>query len=139
MKPKPINRSYWIITVPFALIVALSAIPTEAGKEVMALLHYPNYLLYILFVAKVLGGFALVQPWFTTLKEWAYAGFTIDFIGAAVSGMIVLGDPVFVFMPLIFGLVMGITYYLWKKKMELTVTKGLNRINSPHARNISCF
>lgn len=119
MRPKIIKRSYWITTVLFALIIALSAIPTEAGKEVMALLHYPEYLLYILFVAKVLGAIALVQPWFTTIKEWAYAGFTIDFIGASVSGMIVSGDPSFIFMPLLFWLAMGVTYYLWKKKLRL--------------------
>lgn len=122
MKPKTIRTSYWIVTVIFALGTALTGIPTEAGREVITTtLGYPAYLLNILLVAKVLGAIALLQPTFKTVKEWAYAGFAIDFIGAAISGMITTGDIAFIVMPLIFLLVMFASYYLWKK-MELLNT-----------------
>jgi hypothetical protein len=48
----------------------------------------------ILGVAKLAGVGALVLPVPPALKEWAYAGFTFDLLGAAVSHAVV-GDPVF--------------------------------------------
>ena len=48
-------------------------------------LGYPAYLLYILGPAKLAGSFVLAFPGLPRLKEWAYAGFTIDFLGAAAS------------------------------------------------------
>jgi hypothetical protein len=61
------------------------------------------------------------KPKFKTIKEWTYAGFTIDFIGAAVSGIIATGKIQFLIMPLIFLGVMFVSYYLWKK-LELLAT-----------------
>lgn len=121
MKPKTIRRSYWILTGLFAIVVAGTAIPTEAGEEVMATLGYPAYLLDILLVAKILGAIALLQPKFKIIKEWAYAGFTIDFIGAAVSGIIATGSIEFIVVPLIYLVVMFASYYLWKKRAWLTI------------------
>lgn len=122
MKPKTLKISYWTVTGIFAAVAALTGIPTEGGKEVMALLGYPAYLLQILLVAKVLGAIALVQPKFHIIKEWAYAGFTIDFIGAAVSGIIATDDAAFVVMPSIFLAVMAVSYYLWKRMRALPST-----------------
>ncbi len=127
MKPKTIRTSYWIVTVIFALGTALTAIPTDAGREVITtILGYPEYLLDMLLVAKILGAIALIQPRFKTIKEWAYAGFTIDFIGAAISGIIATGDIAFILMPLIFLLVMFASYYIWKK-VELLNTVKINK------------
>ncbi|SHG72886.1 DoxX-like family protein [Fodinibius roseus] len=120
MKPKTIKISYWIVTVLFALGTALTSIPTEAGREVITTtLGYPPYLLNILLVAKVLGAIVLLQSTFKTIKEWAYAGFAIDFTGAAVSGIITTGDIAFIIMPLIFLGVMFASYYLWKQRLQL--------------------
>ncbi len=120
MKPKTIKIGYWVVTALFALGTALTGIPTEAGREIITTtLGYPAYLLNILLVAKVLGAIALLQPTFKTIKEWAYAGFTIDLIGAAISGIITTGDIAFIIMPLIFLSVMFASYYLWKKKTHL--------------------
>lgn len=41
---------------------------------------YPTYIIYPLAVAKLLGLFAIWNPNFKTIKEWAYAGFFFDFI-----------------------------------------------------------
>ncbi len=75
-------------------------------------LGYPLYLLGILGTAKLLGALALIQPWFGRLKEWAYAGFTINLIGAVWSH-IVMGDP---FMaPLLFMVLLGVSYFFYHK------------------------
>ncbi|MFK5880039.1 MAG: DoxX family protein [Flavobacteriaceae bacterium] len=65
---------------------------------------YPTYIIYPLAVAKLLGLFAIWNPNFKVLKEWAYAGFFFDLIlaffahymvsdggqNAAVIGMLLL-------------------------------------------------
>ena len=88
---------------------------TEQGKEVMKHLGYPVYVNTIIGVAKILGVIALLQWKFKTIKEWAYAGFTIDFIGAAAS-LYFAGDGILMALTTIpFFAVMFISYYLWKK------------------------
>jgi len=41
---------------------------------------YPTYIIYPYAVAKLLGVFALWNPNFKLIKEWAYAGFFFAFI-----------------------------------------------------------
>ena len=41
---------------------------------------YPTYIIYPYAIAKLLGIFALWNPNFKTIKEWAYAGFFFAFI-----------------------------------------------------------
>lgn len=48
-------------------------------------LGYPDYFPTILGVFKTLGVAALLIPGRGLLKEWAYAGFTFTFLGAAGS------------------------------------------------------
>jgi len=98
MKPKTVKIIYWITTV-----------------EGVVSLGYPVYFLMILGVAKVLGSVAIVQNKYKTIKEWAYAGFAIDIISAsaslAYSGM----GVAFALFPLIFLVLMFISYISWKK------------------------
>ena len=116
---------YWVITILFVLAMLQSGITqliqTEGSKEVMNLLGYPMYLLTILGVTKILGVVVLLQEKLRTLKEWAYAGFTIDFIGASVSGAFI-GDMLVVIVPLIFLAIMFLSYILWKKMEQLKMT-----------------
>ena len=58
----------------------------------MAHLGYPAYLPAILGTAKLLGALALLQNRVPTLREWAYAGFTINLLGATASHLFA-GDP----------------------------------------------
>ncbi|MEK6839450.1 MAG: DoxX family protein [Nanoarchaeota archaeon] len=110
---------YWVITILFVAAMMMSGIlelmQTEQSQEVMEHLGYPLYLNIILGVAKILGVLALLQPWFKTIKEWAYAGFTIDFIGAGLS-MYLAGDSILnAASVLLFLVVMFTSYTLWKK------------------------
>ena len=45
-------------------------------------LGYPVYLLKFLGAAKKLGVLAIVTGKFPAFKEWAYAGFAFDLLGA---------------------------------------------------------
>jgi hypothetical protein len=89
MQKKTLKVLYWIITVLFVLFMLFGAVSelmqVESAQKVITDLGYPVYLNYILGTAKIIGAIVLVQWGFRTVKEWAYAGFTIDILGAAAS------------------------------------------------------
>ncbi len=120
MKPKTIKIIYWIATILFALFMVFSGVlellQTEQSKEAIKQLGYPIYVNTILGVAKILGAIAILQWKFKTIKEWAYAGFTIDIIGAAAS-IYFAGSTVFMALSFTvpFLVVMFASYFLWKK------------------------
>jgi hypothetical protein len=87
---------YWITTGGFAALMLFSAALYLSGaagiRDTLLHLGYPPYILTILGTAKLIGAFALLQPRWSTLREWAYAGFTINLIGATASHVFA-GDP----------------------------------------------
>ena len=116
---KKLKTWYWIATIIFALMMIMDGIggitQQEAGKEVLKHLGYPMYLLIIVGIAKLLGAASILQNKFKTIKEWAYAGFAINFIGAFASRAFV-GDGISLLIPpLIALIIMFIPYILWKK------------------------
>lgn len=119
MKPKTIKTLYWIFTILFALAMLGDAYGgitmQQAGKDSLAKLGYPMYLLVIMGSAKIFGVIAILQTKYVTIKEWAYSGFTISFIGAFLSWAAVGTDPGNLIPPVVMLLVMFFTYYLWKK------------------------
>jgi uncharacterized membrane protein YphA (DoxX/SURF4 family) len=80
----------------------------------MQALGYPLYVMKILGFAKVLGGIAILTGRFPRLKEWAYAGFAFDFLGAAASHALA-GDAKGAVAPIGFFIVLMISYALWYK------------------------
>ena len=88
---------YWIATIWLSLgmvstgIVQLIKMKEEA--DMFARLGYPDYLLTMLGIWKLLGVVAIIIPKFPLLKEWAYAGFFFAMSGAVFSH-IAVGDPV---------------------------------------------
>ena len=89
--------AYWAATLLIAAMMLLSSFAYFSGVEqvrnTVTHLGYPLYLLWILGSAKLLGTLALVQGHWPTLREWAYAGFTFDLIGATASHLFA-DDPV---------------------------------------------
>ena len=126
MKPKTIKIIYWIVTILFSLFMLYSGVvelmQNEQVKEAMKHLGYPTYVNTIIGVAKILGALAILQWKFRTLKEWAYAGFTIDFIGAGASFYFSGDGIVATLMPFIFLAVMLLSYFLWKKVEQMKKT-----------------
>ncbi len=78
---------YWIATGLLAAGMVMSSVLYLGKSEEMVTnftsIGYPMFMLGMLGVAKLLGGIALLAPAPERLKEWAYAGFTFVFIGAA--------------------------------------------------------
>lgn len=85
---------YWGSTGLVALLaLAMGALyfiqpPTEAFAQ----LGFPDYFRIQLGIAKLAGGVALLVPLPRWLKEWTYAGFTIDFASAIIAHL-AMGDP----------------------------------------------
>ena len=116
---KTIRFWYWIVTILFAAFMVFSGISEilqiPSAQTLMEHLGYPLYLNYIIGFAKILGAIAIVQTRWKTIKEWAYAGFSIDIIGAALS-ILFVGDPLSsALFTLLFLAIMFISYALWKK------------------------
>ena len=110
---------YWTATLLFVVPLTWSAILyfIEAPKMVATMTHlgYPIYFLKILGTAKGLGVAAILYGRFPRLKEWAYAGFTFDLIGAIWSHLS-SGDPVYIAaVPLGFLVLMVISYLSWRR------------------------
>lgn len=106
---------FWLSTVLFCLMMLFSgvvnAMHLDAALEVMRNLGYPDYVLTILGVWKILGVLALLAPGFPLLKEWAYAGFAFDISGAFFSHLAVGAGLTEALGPLLF-LGMGAASYL---------------------------
>jgi hypothetical protein len=97
---------------------------TEMAREGIRHLGYPEYFGVMLTVFKVLGALALIIPQVPArVKEWAYAGFAIDFIAAFISNAAVDGFTGLTFFPLIVLLVLVLSYIYYNKiKATPTVT-----------------
>lgn len=86
---------YWTFT---GIIVLLDGVMpaltsnTELARQGISHLGYPDYFRVLLTVFKVTGALILILPFLKgRIKEWAYAGFTFNFISAAVSHTVVDG------------------------------------------------
>lgn len=109
---------YWALTLFFAVLLGASGITylmaIPVNVEGFVHLGYPLYLMKFLGAAKVLGALAIVSGRYPTLKEWAYAGFTFDLLGAFYSHLS-LGDGWKALYPLGMLAVMFFSYVEWKK------------------------
>lgn len=119
MKPKTIKTLYWVITSIFCVAMLADGIAglnlAEDGKKALHQLGYPFYIMTITGIAKILGAIAILQTKYDTIKEWAYAGFAIDFIGAAASWAFVGSGMIGVIPPLVALAFMFVSYFLWKR------------------------
>ena len=84
------NLGYWIAIGVFSLMMAASGIGYVLRITPMVNtfhhLGYPDYFLTLLGVAKLLGVVALLAPRApVVVREWAYAGFGITCVAAAIS------------------------------------------------------
>ncbi len=124
---KKITVIYWIVTGLFLAVMLMSSvtsfIPNPEGEAMMKHLGVSLPLLKFLGVLKILGVIVILIPGFPRLKEWAYAGFTFDLLGAIFLGL-AAGDPVqqwiFVWVTLAFVLV---SYYYYHKRRGLAANR----------------
>jgi hypothetical protein len=119
---KKTKLMHQIFTGLFAALMAFTAVPNVLmlpdAMTFMAHLGYPAYFTPFIGVAKILGAICIVLPGFRTLKEWAYAGFFFDLIGAHYS-QIANGDPAGpTFFMLVFYLIGALSYIYHHKRLR---------------------
>jgi hypothetical protein len=113
------KTAYWVLTVIFAGMMLFSSILyLRQQPPIIQAFHrlgYPDYLLGILGTAKIIGVISFIQTLFSLLKEWAYAGFTINLVAASWSHLAV-GESIM--MPFILFLVLAGSYIFRKQISE---------------------
>src|SRR5690606_7426330 len=89
---------------------------TELAKEGIRSLGYPEYFGQALLFFKIAGVLILVIPKVPArLKEWAYAGFTFDFLFAFISHIAVNGPEPLSFFPLVILAILMVSYFYYHK------------------------
>ena len=96
MNRKTNNIIFWVTTsliVIFEGIVPVLTFQTELAKEGIRHLGYPGlFWCHDCWLSSFAGSLRLIFPQIPArIKEWAYAGFAIEFLSASISNMIVDG------------------------------------------------
>lgn len=110
---------FWVTTGFLFLMQGLMPIFTynmPDSQQAMAHLGYPGYFGLMLALFKLAGGLALIIPQVPRkIKEWAYAGFGLDFIAAIYSMIAVDGVVPTAFFPVIAFAVLTASYISYHK------------------------
>jgi hypothetical protein len=113
---------FWVTTIIIFLfegVMPALTSQTELAKEGIKHLGYPGYFGNALVVFKILGVLVLIIPKVPNrIKEWAYAGFAFDFIFASISHFAVDGAGFQAVFPLIFLLILIISYINYHKLLR---------------------
>lgn len=94
---------------------------SEMSRQGIMSLGYPAYFVGMLSLFKVLGSIAIMFPQVSArIKEWAYAGFGIDFICAFWSIVAVAGFSIGALLPVVFMIILVISYVSHNKMISNT-------------------
>jgi hypothetical protein len=116
---KTAKWTYWTINLLFVTTMMMAGVDYIDGASfsvegVVTRLGYPHYVLTILGIAKLLSGIGILQNRSRTLKEWAYAGYVFNLIGAAASSALAGLSFGAVITPLVILCFVMISYRQWK-------------------------
>src|SRR5260221_1543155 len=120
---KSTKITYWtstILIVLFEGLVPALTFNTDVAKQGTGPLVYPDYFRVAFTFFKVLGAILLILPQVSRrLKEWAYAGFTFDFLFAFISLAAVdgLGSGLSYF-PLVVLAVLMVSYVCYNRLQD---------------------
>ena len=116
---KAAKITFWVTTTLIFLfegVVPALTSQTQMAKDGISHLGYPAYFGTMLAVFKVLGALSLIIPQVPKrIKEWAYAGFAIDFIAAFVSLWAVDGFTGMTVFPLVVFGILILSYVNYHK------------------------
>ena len=114
---------YWIVTIFLSIGMLAGGVQQmlQVGgyNEIIKQLGYPQYLLSILGVWKILGVVAILIPKSPLLKEWAYAGFFFAMSGAATSHFVVSESLTDALPSLILLIVIFLSWYFRPEERKL--------------------
>lgn len=127
MNSKTNNIIFWVTTsmiVIFEGIIPVLTFQTELAKEGIRHLGYPDYFGVMIVGFRIVGVIALIFPQIPArIKEWAYAGFAIEFLSAAISYIATDGINFNLFIPLIVLAVLFISYFSYHHKQKIIAEK----------------
>lgn len=113
---------YYVSTGLLTLLMLFSAgmyiFNNETVQEMFISFGYPTYIIYPLAIAKLLGLFAIWNPKFKTLKEWAYAGFFFDFLLAFFAHKMIGDDEE---TGAIMAFVLVVVSYIFSKRLKIAM------------------
>ncbi|AQG81506.1 DoxX family protein [Spirosoma montaniterrae] len=116
---RALHVTYRTVFILFSLSMVMDGVAgvlrEQNGQEAMRLLGYPIYVLVIVGTAKLLGVITLWQTRYRLLREWAYAGFTINFVGAFASWLAVEPSLGTLVPPVVMLIVLFTIYTLEKR------------------------
>ncbi|HEX6890586.1 MAG TPA: DoxX family protein [Chryseolinea sp.] len=115
---------YWVATLWLALgMVSTGGVQLFKVKEeadMFTHLGYPDYLLTMLGLWKMLGVVVILIPKFRLLKEWAYAGFFFAMSGAVISHVAIGDGPQELFGPMLLMVLTVVSWYFRPADRKLT-------------------
>lgn len=127
------NTIFWSVTILFVAAMLFSAVPeimqSAESREFMKHLSYPDYFNPFIGWLKVLGVIAILLPGIPRLKEWAYAGFFFDLLGATYSQIASDGFSLPILVMSVFFILWGISYTYYHKR--------LNKMNMVSRRTVT--
>ncbi|WP_153799551.1 DoxX family protein [Foetidibacter luteolus] len=116
---KSTRITYWTATIIiFLLDGVLPALTshTDMARQGISHLGYPDYFRVLLTAFKITGAVILIVPALKgRLKEWAYAGFTFNFLCAAISHWAVDGLGGDTLFPLVALGILALSYFCYHK------------------------
>ena len=122
-----IKNLYWTFTLLFIAPMIASGIGYSAAVPPivrgMAQLGFPFYLIRFLGAAKLLGAVAILSDKSPRFKEWAYAGFTFNLVGAAYSHLC-SGEGPKALIPLVILSFAIFSYRYWNQLASVRIAMG---------------
>jgi hypothetical protein len=119
MTTKTLTITYWITTgfiFLFEGVVPALTSHTQIAIDGIKHLGYPDYFRVMLTFFKVLGALTLIIPAIKgRYKEWAYAGFGITMLSAAVSHTFVDGFGGQTAFPLVVLGILAVSYICYQR------------------------
>lgn len=110
--------TYWITTGIFSAMMLFSATMYFTSPDMAQTfehLGFPDYFRIELGIAKIIGVLLLLTPFTGRLKEWVYAGFTINMISGSIAHA-AAGDPISaIITPIVFLGVLTVSYVTLQK------------------------
>lgn len=115
---------FWVTTTIIFLMETVMPLSTvlfapeyiTVGTEALG---YPDYFAYALIACKILGATAIMLPKLPAkLREWAYVGLTFNLIFATISHIAVDQEVANIVMPIVVGIILGISY-IYSQKIKL--------------------
>jgi len=125
---KAATIAYWVTTIlgPTSFVIggSLFVLHNQSQVDTLAKLGYPEYLLTILGIWKLLAIIAILVPRFPRLKEWAYAGFFFELSGATLSHLLNGDGFALAAQPLLFLVLVMASWALRPPSRKLAARTG---------------